>query len=139
MRARFGELGGVTALTAVITLLIAIPILRAPSDRLFGMELVGRHHDPFTVMQQFTRPLSASLGTQPLTGVTGGLLARAAGGVAAYNWLVLLSVPLAAAAAYLLARHLLLSPVAAAIVAAAFAFSPFHFAHAAYHPHIAQV
>lgn len=139
MRARSVELGGVMAVAAILTLLIAIPVLRAPSDRLFGMELVGRHHDPFTVMQQFTRPLDASLGAEPLTGVTGGLLARASGAVAAYNWLVLLSFPLATAAAYLLARHLLLSPVAAAIVAFAFAFSPFHIAHAAYHPHIAQV
>ncbi|MDP3719594.1 MAG: hypothetical protein Q8T13_17675 [Acidobacteriota bacterium] len=139
MRARAVELGGITAIAAILTLLIAAPVLRAPSDRIFGMELVGRHHDPFTMMQQFTRPLGASPGNQPLTGVTGGLLARAAGGVAAYNWLVLLSFPLAAAAAYLLARHLRLSPPAAAIVACAFAFSPFHFAHAAYHPHIAQV
>ena len=60
------------------------------------------------------------------------------GPVAAYNWLVLLSFPLSAAAAYLLARHLTLSPAGAAVAAMAYAFSPFHLAHAAYHPHIAQ-
>ena len=58
--------------------------------------------------------------------------------MAAYNWLVLLSFPLSAAAAYLLARHLLLSPAGATVAALAYAFSPFHLAHAAYHPHIAQ-
>ena len=35
------------------TLVMAAPVLRAPSERLFGAEIVGRHHDPFTVMQQF--------------------------------------------------------------------------------------
>ncbi len=58
--------------------------------------------------------------------------------MAAYNWLVLLSFPLSAAAAYLLARHLALSPAGALLAALLFAFSPFHLAHAAYHPHIAQ-
>ena len=58
--------------------------------------------------------------------------------MAAYNWLILLSFPLAAVAAYLLARHLALSRSAATIAALAYAFSPFHLAHAAYHPHIAQ-
>lgn len=139
MRARLVELGGITAVATVIALMVAMPVLRAPSERIFGREMVGRHHDPFTVMQQFMRPLGSGLMTQPLTEVTGALLARVSGVVPAYNWLVLISFPAAAAAAYLLARHLLLSPVAAAIAALAFAFSPFHFAHAAYHPHIAQV
>ncbi len=76
--------------------------------------------------------------SQPVTDIAGALLARVSGVVAAYNWLVLLSFPLAAAAAYLLARHLLLSPAGATVAALAFAFSPFHLAHAAYHPHIAQ-
>src|SRR6185436_11773214 len=65
-------------------------------------------------------------------------LARAAGPVAAYNWLVLLTFPLSAVAAYLLARDLALSPASAAFAAIVFAFSPFHLAHAAYHPQIAQ-
>jgi len=46
---------------------------------------------------------------QPVTDLTGAALARIAGPVAAYNWLVLISFPLAAAAAYLLARHLTLA------------------------------
>jgi hypothetical protein len=65
-------------------------------------------------------------------------IARVAGAVPAYNWLVLLSFPLSAAAAYLLARHLALPPAGALVAALLFAFSPFHLAHAAYHPHIAQ-
>lgn len=102
------------------------------------MEIVGRHHDPFTVMAQFGRPIGLGVYSQPVTDVTGALLARISGPVAAYNWLVLLSFPLSAAAAYLLARYLALSPPGATVAAMAYAFSPFHVAHAAYHPHIAQ-
>lgn len=103
------------------------------------MELVGRHHDPFTVMQQFEHPITFGMYSQPVTDMTGALLARVFGGVAAYNWVVLLSFPLAAAAAYLLARHLTLTAAGATVAAMAYAFSPFHLAQAAYHPHIAQI
>ncbi len=89
-------------------------------------------------MAEFGRPITVGLRSQPVTDVTGALLARASGPVAAYNWLVLLSFPLSAAAAYLLARHLALSRAGATLAAMAYAFSPFHLAHAAYHPHIAQ-
>lgn len=132
------EVAAVSAAALLVTLVIAAPVLRAPSERLFGMAIVGRHHDPFTVMAQFDRPLALGVYTQPVTDVAGALLARVAGPVAAYNWLVLLSFPFASAAAYLLARHLALSPAGAAVAALAFAFSPFHLAHAAYHVHIAQ-
>ena len=102
------------------------------------MEIVGRHHDPFTVMEQFARPITVGVYSQPITDITGALLARISGAAAAYNWLVLLTFPLSAAAAYLLARYLALSPAGATVAALAYAFSPFHLAHAAYHPHIAQ-
>ena len=46
-----------SALATIVTLVIAAPVLRAPSERVFGMEIVGRHHDPFTVMQQFGGPI----------------------------------------------------------------------------------
>jgi hypothetical protein len=139
VRVRLAEVGAVTALATIVTLLLALPVLRAPAERVFGAEIVGRHYDPFTMMQQFERPLGVGLQAQPLTDLPGALIARVSGGVAAYNWLVLLTFPLAAAAAYLLARHLALSVAAATVVAMAYAFSPFHLAHAAYHPHIAQV
>jgi hypothetical protein len=135
---RVADVVAVSALATIITAVIAAPVLRAPSERLFGMEIVGRHHDPFTVMEQFGRPISLGVYSQPLTDITGALLARITGVVAAYNWLVLLSFPLSAAAAFLLARYLALSPAAAAVAAMAYAFSAFHLAHAAYHPHIAQ-
>src|SRR5688572_11251212 len=106
---------------------------------MFGMEIVGRHHDPFTVMQQFERPINVGMYLQPVTDITGALIARITGPIAAYNALILLSFPLAALTAFLLARHLTLSCTAAAVAALAFAFSPFHIAHAAYHPHIAQI
>jgi hypothetical protein len=135
---RATEAAAVLAAATLVTLAMAIPVLRAPSERVFGMEIAGRHHDPFTVMQQFDRPSGASVYSQPVTDVAGTLLARVSGPVAAYNWLVLLSFPLSALAAYLLARHLALSPPAAFVAAMAYAFSPFHLAQAAYHPHVAQ-
>src|SRR6185436_6768448 len=107
---RLAEAAAVSVLATIVTAAIAAPVLRAPSERVFGMEIVGRHHDPFTVMAQFERPIAIGVYSQPLTDISVALLARVSGGVAAYNWLVLLSFPLSAAAAYLLARHLALSP-----------------------------
>jgi hypothetical protein len=117
---------------------LAAPVLRAPSERVFGMEIAGRHHDPFTVMRQFEAPLAGGVYSQPLTDIPGALLARVSGPVAAYNWLVLLTFPLSAITAFRLARYLALSPAGAAVTAIAYAFAPFHLAQAAYHPHIAQ-
>jgi hypothetical protein len=136
---RVAEVAAVLALAVIVTVAIAAPVLRAPSERVFGMALVGRHHDPFTVMAQLERPITIGVYSQPITDISGALLARLSGGVAAFNWLVLLSFPLSAATAYLLARQLTLSPPGATLAAMAYAFSPFHLAHAAYHPHIAQV
>jgi hypothetical protein len=136
--ARVTEAFGVLALATIVTLALAAPVLQAPSERVFGMEIAGRHHDPFTVMQQFERRPGLNTYFQPVSDVPGALLARVAGPVAAYNWLVLLSFPLSAVAAYLLARHLALSRAAALVAAMAYTFSPFHLAQAAYHPHIAQ-
>lgn len=139
MSARLSEVGVVIAAAVLLTLVIAAPLVHAPSQRIFGMESVGRHHDPFTVMEQFAGPISLGVYAQPLTDIPGALLSRVLGPVAAYNWLVLLTFPLSAGAAYLLARYVALSPGAAGFAAIAFAFSPFHLAHAAYHPHVAQV
>lgn len=138
MPGRVAEVARIFAMAAILTAVMAAPVLRAPSERLFGMEIVGRHHDPFTVMEQFARPVAVNIYTQPVTDIPGAWLARLSGVVIAYNWLVLLSFPLSAAAAYLLARHLKLSTYGATIAAMAYAFSPFHLAHAAYHPHVAQ-
>ncbi|MBA3297184.1 MAG: hypothetical protein H0U19_09625, partial [Acidobacteria bacterium] len=139
MNGRAAEVLAISALAVIVTAAMAAPVLRAPSDRVFGMEIVGRHHDPFTVMQQFGQPIRLGVYSQPVTDITGALMTRIAGAVGAYNTLVLLSFPLAAAAAYLLARHLTLSHAGAAFAAMAYAFSPFHVAQAAYHPHIAQI
>jgi hypothetical protein len=138
MRARATEATRIATLASIVTVAMAAFVIRAPSERVFGMEIVGRHHDPFTVMEQFEQPLRIGVYSQPVTDLIGASLARISGAVAAYNWLVLLSFPLSAVAAYLLARHLALSPAGAAVAAIAYAFSPFHVAHAAYHPHIAQ-
>lgn len=122
----------------VLTLLLAWPVVMQPSTRIFGTEIVGRQHDPFTVMWQFEHKPPVSPYRQPLVDDVGWWLAREIGPVAAFNLIVLASFPLAAAATYALARYLALSHVGALIAALAFAFAPPHLAHAAYHPHIAQ-
>ena len=58
MNGRAAEVAAVSALALILTLAIAAPVLRAPSERIFGMEIVGRHYDPFTVMEQFGRPIA---------------------------------------------------------------------------------
>ena len=62
---------GVSALALLLTLVIAAPVLRAPSDRIFGTDIVGRHHDPFTVMQQFGRPIAPRRLLAAVTDLTG--------------------------------------------------------------------
>lgn len=138
MRSRAIETLAVAGLAAIVTAIIAMPVLLAPSERIFGMPIAGHHHDPFTFMRQIAGPIVPGVYLQPATDVPAALIARGTGPIAAYNVLVLLSFPLAAAAAYLLARHFEIGPRWAAAAALAFAFSPFHVSHAAYHPHIAQ-
>jgi len=139
VRSSLAEVGGVAAVAALLISALALSVLAAPTERIFGFAIAGRHHDPFTVIRQFELGLRGDLYSQPVTDAAGTLLARSIGGVAAYNLLVLVTFPLAAATTYLLARYLALSRGAAVFAALAFAFSPFHLAHAAYHPHIAQV
>jgi len=139
MTGRATEAVVVAALATVLTVAVAAPLLRAPSERIFGLATVGRHYDPFTVMEQFDQPVRWTPFLQPITDVPGAVLAKYVGAVASYNVMVLLSFPLAAVAAYLLARHCALSPIGAAGASLAVAFSPFHLAHAAYHPHVAQL
>jgi hypothetical protein len=122
----------------VVTIVMAAPVLRSPSTRVFGAELVGRHYDPFAAMARFAAPFHLDAFTQPLTDLPGHLLAMAGGPVAAYNDVVLLSFPLSALTAFLFAWYLTRSRVASIVAGLAFAFSPFHLAHAAYHPQIAQ-
>ena len=128
-----------TASAVLLTLLMSAPVLRDPAQRLFGSDIAGRHHDPYTVITQFERPPAPGPYTQPLTDYAGVALARVTGGVVAYNAIVLVSFPLAALCAFLLVRRLTGDAVAAAVAGFVFAFSAFHLAHAAYHPHVAQV
>lgn len=123
---------------ALLTALMAWPVVMAPTEQIFGVEIVGRHHDPFTVMRQMAGAGSSGPYIQPLTDWSGWLLARVLHPVAAYNVLILATFPLTAAATYLLARYLRLSRLASMAAALLFAFAPLHLAHAAYHPHIAQ-
>ncbi len=129
----------VALLATAITAAVAWPVLQHPTTVVFGAESVGRHHDPFTFMRQLVEPRSLGVYSQPLTDLPASWLATMMGPVAAYNAIVLLTFPLAAVTAFLLARHLRLSRMGAALAAMLFAFSPFHVAQAAYHPHVAQV
>ena len=76
MAGRGAEVVGRPGTRHVVTVAIAAPVLRAPSERVFGMEIVGRHHDPFTAMAQFERPITIGVYSQPLTDLIGALLAR---------------------------------------------------------------
>jgi len=129
----------VFGIAVVMTAIMSWPVLRAPHTVIFGNEIVGRHHDPFTVMQQFESGRVPRPYLQPLTDEVGMALATAIGPIPAYNAVVLFSFPLAAIAAYVLARYLSVGPLGAAAAAFVFAFSPAHLAHAAYHPHVAQI
>jgi hypothetical protein len=138
LRSHAADVLGIAVVAAIVTVVMALPVLRAPSERIFGMEIAGRHHDPFTVMAQFARPVQLGAYTQPVTDITGAVLERVSGPVAAYNWIILFTFPLSAAAAFMLARYVGLSRAGAVVAALAYAFSPFHVAQAGYHPHIAQ-
>jgi hypothetical protein len=128
----------ILGLGTAITIAIAWPVVTHPSHLIFGDEIIGRHYDAYTVMQQMAGGVSAGPYAQPLTDRAGALFARMMNPVAAYNLLVLLTFPLSAATAYALARYLTGSHPAALIAGFAFMLAPFHVAQAAYHPHIAQ-
>ena len=94
------------SISVVATIVVALPVLLSPRERIFGAEIVGRHHDPLTVIQQFAQGGVQSLYRQPLTDDVGAWLSRVFGPVAAYNVVVLVTFPLAALGAYALARYL---------------------------------
>jgi len=124
------------------TLVMAAPVVFAPRGRLFGSSQTfarqDPNRDPFIVMEQFQTGQVPGPYLQPLTDLPGRALARLVGPVAAYNVLVLATFPLSAAAAYLLARYVLGSHLGAMVAGLAYAFLPFHVAHATNHPHVAQ-
>jgi hypothetical protein len=129
----------VLAAATALTLLLEWPVVCHPTERIFGAEVVGRHHDPFTVMRQFGGATVSPPYLQPATDWPGRALARVVPPVAAYNLVILLTFPFSALTAYLFARQVTANPGASAIAGLAFSFAPFHIAHSAYHPHIAQV
>ena len=132
-------IGNVLALSTIVTAIIALPVLLHPQTFIFGVETVGRHYDPFVVMQQFAQGGASGITRQPLVDDLGAWLAKGIGPIAAYNLIVLVTFPAAAAATYALARFLTGVHRSSLVAALAFAFAPVHVAHAAYHPHIAQV
>lgn len=130
-------------LALLATLLMALPVVMAPSERIFGSgEILSRadpNRDPLVVIDQFRTGRVPPPYLQPLTDLPGRVLARVFGPVIAYNLVVLATFPLAAAAAYLLGRHLLGSHLGALVTSLAYAFMPFHVMQAGGHPHIAQL
>ena len=122
----------------MLTLILAAPVVLRPSERLFGSELVGFHPDEYIVIDQFESAPRLSYLTQPATDWLGVGLARLFGGVIAFNFVVLITFPLATLFAYLLARKLELGTATSVLASFAYGFAPFHLAHAAYHPHVSQ-
>lgn len=134
--------GLVVALALAVTVFMAAPVVRSPSERIFGSgEILSREdpsRDALVVIDQFRTGRVPPPYLQPLTDIPGRVLARLIGPVTAYNLLVLVTFPLAALAAYLLARYVLDSHLAAMVAGLAYAFLPFHVMQAGGHPHIAQ-
>lgn len=127
------------ALASLVTLVIAWPVVRNPTEQIYGREILGRTSDPYSFIYQFAAPDVKHHGPwEPLSSGTGGALSRVLPPVAAYNVLVLLTFPLSAMTAYALAWYLMRSHAGALVAALAYAFSPAHLAHAAYHPQITQ-
>ena len=130
------------AVALVATLVMAAPVALAPSERLFGSSQTfarqDPNRDPLIVIEQFRTGQVPVPYLQPLSDFPGRALARLVGPVAAYNLLVLAAFPLSAAAAYLLARYVLGSHLGAMVAGLAYAFLPFHVAHATNHPQVAQ-
>src|SRR4029450_13967712 len=84
------------SISVVATIVVALPVLLCPHERIFGGEIVARHHDPLTVIQQFAQGGVRGLYRQPLTDDVGAWLSRVFGPVAAYNVVVLARFPLSA-------------------------------------------
>jgi hypothetical protein len=137
-----GGAGLAFAVALAATLLMAAPVALAPSERLFGSgQTFARqdpNRDPFIVIEQFQTGQIPGPYLQPLTDLPGRALARLVSPVEAYNILILGTFPLSAAAAYLLARYVLGSHLGALVAGMAYAFLPFHVAHATNHLHVAQ-
>jgi len=127
----------VFAASATLTLLVAWPVVERPTERIYGTEISGRHPDPFAAMRRLDFSIADRF-TQPGTDWTGAAIARLAGPVAAYNLIVLLSFPLAAASTDLLVFLLTGSSLGSAWAGLMVMVAPYHLAHAAYHPHVAQ-
>jgi hypothetical protein len=129
----------VLAAATALTLPLAWPVVCHPTERIFGTEIVGRHHDPFTVMRQFAGEPVSLIYLQPATDWIGRGLAAVVSPVAAYNLVVLITFPFSALTAFLFARQVTGDSGGAALAGLAFAFAPFHVAQSSYHPHVAQV
>lgn len=129
----------VGVVAALLTIAMAWPVVQNPGATVFGAPLAGPHPDPFVVAAQYERGTIPRPYFQPATDLPGIALARVTSGLTAYNVLVLASFPLTAAFTFALGVVLTRSRIGGVIAAAAFTWAPFHFAHAAYHVHIAQM
>ena len=125
-------------LACAITLVIAWPVVTAPTRVVFGDEIVGRQADLHAVIAEFGNARSSDLFPQALMMVPGVVFAKAFSPVTALNVVVLWTFPLTALTTFALARYLHRSTLAAAVAALVFSFSPMHLAQAAYHPYTAQ-
>lgn len=132
-------MAAMAAVTTMLTVAMAWPVVQNPGATVFGPALAGPHPDPFVVASQYERGTVPSPYFQPATDLPGIALARWTSGLTAYNILVLASFPLTAAFTFALGVVLTRSRLAGVVAAAAFTWAPFHLAHAAYHVHIAQV
>lgn len=118
--------------------MMAWPVVLAPSQVVYGHQIVGRHPDVHEAIATLAGPLAGAARLHPVTSLPGWALARVVSPVTAYNLVVLFTFPLAAMAAYGLTRYLSHSHTAALVSGLVYAFAPAHLAQAAYHPYVAQ-
>src|SRR5215831_7301173 len=86
----------IALLSCAITVIIAWPVVLAPSRLVYGDEIVGRQADLHAVISQFSTAKASELLPQAVTLLPGALLSRALSPVTALNVVVLWTFPLTA-------------------------------------------
>ena len=133
----------VAATASLWTAVLALPVLRQPASRLYGVP--GDCFGSLALLRRLSEALRTGADLpwgpelQPLVDLPAALIAGVWGCGVAWNLVLLTSFPLAALAGWLLARRLVSDEPIAAFVGLAFAFSPYHLAHAREHMDQAQV
>lgn len=126
---------GAASIALVVVLLWSFPLVLSPNQ-----SILGHPGDSLTALSRWEHwQLSGRYIERPLLNITGILLSRILGPIAAYNVVMLSSFPLAACTAFLLFHYLVRSTSAALIAALFFALCPYHWARSQGHLYLAHI